>query len=563
MENIPAGQLVPLFAVTFDSTAAQTGPALLPYKVMLLGQMLTAPSAWAQTHTYGVGDRVRPTVANGHWYICVYPGLTEAYSEPTWPTTSKSQVVNNGIVWQEFPAPTSTTAIINKIPTAEWAGALYGQGSPLHIMARGFKTNNTVTELSAIAAADNSGGQAATGTIKIDSGATAAGSLACYIDGTLVSVAVAENDTAATIATALALAINNIYSLPVWATISASYENIAGDEVTLTAKVKGTVGNDIDVRMNYYSDTDAYPEGVGATIVAMASGATNPDLTLAITALGDQWYQMFVGPWTDSTSMTAIETELARRALYNKKIYGLYVSAKRDTLATAIATAESDLESYGATRNSQWTSILNCNKVPNSPGEFAAAQVAQVAPEASRDPAIPMQTLPLLGILPPIVSDRFTDDANNRLLNAGISTFTVDAGGVVRIQKMITMYQFSPAGAADTSWQSVNTVFNNIYQAYDFCNSLALKFPRSKIVADGTKVAPGQAIITPKMGKAFAIEKYDQWCFMAIATSADLFAANVTCIVDPSNPNRLIWGLPSNLAAQFEQADITIKFQLG
>jgi phage tail sheath gpL-like len=551
---IPTGQLVPLFAVTFDSTAAQTGPALLRYKAMLMGQKLTAPASWAGQHAYGVGEIVKPTTANGHWYICIAADTSDV-GEPTWPTASKGQVTEyGGVVWQEFPAPTSANLVVNQIASADQAAAKYGFGSPIHIMARGFKTNNTATQLFAISAADAEGGAAAEGSIVIEGTADAAGTLSCYIDGTRIAIAVAAEDTAADIALALALAINNTYSLPVWATIDSSYENIGGDTITLTAKVKGTVGNDVDIRFNYYTDSESYPSGITTTITDMADGVTNPDFYDLIEALGDTWYQMFVGPYTDSTSMVSIETELARRAQYNKKIYGQYI--------TAIRGDDSAQEAWSANRNSQWVLCASAYKEPMSPGEKAAAIAAQVAPEASRDPAIPMKTLPLYGILPAIVSDRFNDDINNNLLNAGISTTFVDDGGVVRIQQLVTMYRKSPAGADDTAWQSANTVYCNIYTAYDFVNSLALKYPRAKLIDDGVKVSSGQSIITPKTGKAFAIEKYEQWAYLGIVENVDTFKAQVICQRSTTNRRTLEWLLPTDLANQFDNADVTIQFRV-
>jgi phage tail sheath gpL-like len=543
--TIPAGQLVPLFAVTFDSTQASQSAALLRYKAMLLGQKLTAPTAWTANQAYAVGTRVAPAAANGYWYICVVAGTSGA-TAPAWPTFSKGQISegSSAPTWQAFPAPTSANLVINKISSADAAAALYGFGSPMHLMSRGFKKNNTTTELSSISIADASAGIAATGTVTITGPATNAGTVDLYIDGTDTSVAVASGDTATQIALALALAINNKYALPVWATVTAGV-------ITLTAKVKGVIGNDIDIRVNYDA-SQSLPAGVGATIVAMASGATNPDLSDIIAILGDAWYQIFVGPYTDTANMVVLETELARRALYNKKIYGQYITAKRGD--------EAVLTTFSGTRNSEWVMCFNSNKIPQSPGEFAAGIAGQIAPEASADPAVPMKTLPIYGILPPLVTERFDDDENNNLLNAGISTFYVDSGDVVRIQRTVTMYRKNSSGADDTSWREANTVYCNIYMAYDFVNSLMTKYPRAKLMNDGVKTSSAQSIVTPKTGKAFAIEKYNEWASAGIVENVDTFKSNVTCARSTTDANTLVWLLPPDLVNQFNNADITMQF---
>jgi phage tail sheath gpL-like len=545
MGNIPTGQLVPLFAITFSADASSSGPALLRYKAMLLGQKLTAPADWTGSHAYAVGDLVKPTTANGHWYVCVLAG-TSGSSAPTWPTTSKAQVAegSNKPTWQEFPAPSSDNLVLNKLSSADRAAALYGFGSPLHIMARGYKVNNTVTELASMSVAD-AAGVAATGTIAFTGPATAVGVVYLYIDGQKVPVAVGGTDSATTVALNCALAINNKYELPVWASVSSG-------TLTLTAKVKGEIGNDIDIRLNY-NEGDSLPAGIGATITAMASGATNPDVSAIFSAIGDAWYQQFIGPYTDASNLTAIETELARRALYNKKIYGQYRTARRGD--------ESSLTTFSSVRNSQWVKCSNANKYPNTPWEFAAADAAQVAPEASKNPAIPMKDLPLYGILPPLETERFDNDENNNLLNAGISTHYVDAGGVVRIQQEVTMYRKSASGADDKSWQLCKVVYINIFQAYDFVTSLALQFPRAILINDGVKVDPTVSIITPKIGRAFAIGRYSQWARMGIVEDESVFQEQVVCQRSSTDRRTLEWLLPVAQSNPFDNADIAIQFK--
>lgn len=55
-------------------------------------------TTWAASTAYTVGQIVRPTTGNGYLYMCVVAG-TSAASEPTWPTTRLSQVVDSGVTW--------------------------------------------------------------------------------------------------------------------------------------------------------------------------------------------------------------------------------------------------------------------------------------------------------------------------------------------------------------------------------------------------------------------------------------------------------------------------------
>lgn len=54
--------------------------------------------AWAATTAYSLGDRVEPTTPNTYVYEVTTAG-TSGGSEPTWPTTVGSTVVDGTIVW--------------------------------------------------------------------------------------------------------------------------------------------------------------------------------------------------------------------------------------------------------------------------------------------------------------------------------------------------------------------------------------------------------------------------------------------------------------------------------
>ena len=69
------------------------------------------------------------------------------------------------------------------------------------------------------------------------------------------------------------------------------------------------------------------------------------------------------------------------------------------------------------------------------------------------DPARPLQTLVLPGIKPPAVADRFTWSERNVLLGAGVGTFRVDDGGLVRIERAVSTYITNAYGVADPSWR--------------------------------------------------------------------------------------------------------------
>lgn len=66
--------------------------------------------AWAGTTAYVIGDAVEPVTPNGYRYVVVTAGTTGG-SEPTWPTTVGSQVVDGTVVWQLASATHEPTEI--------------------------------------------------------------------------------------------------------------------------------------------------------------------------------------------------------------------------------------------------------------------------------------------------------------------------------------------------------------------------------------------------------------------------------------------------------------------
>jgi len=151
---------------------------------------------------------------------------------------------------------------------------------------------------------------------------------------------------------------------------------------------------------------------------------------------------------------------------------------------------------------------------------------------------------------------------NNSLLYDGISTFTVDSGSVVRIQRAISMYQKNGVGADDIAYLDVNTLLTLMYMRYDFRNTILTKYPRAKLADDGVRVGPGQQVMTPKLGKAEAIAIFRRWEYLGLAENITQFKNDLQCVRSISDPNRLEWILPPDLINQFIVGAAQIQFLL-
>lgn len=451
------------------------------------------------------------------------------------------------IMGNRLSAGTVAEAVIYRATSADEVAEKAGEGSVLHAMAIAWFRNNKLNPTYFCALDDAAAGVVATGTVAFSgSTATAAGTVYLYVAGRLITAAVAFGDDPTDVGDSVAAAVALETDLLVTAA------NVTGT-VTFTARNKGEQGNDIDLRLNY-NDGDALPAGITAVVTGMASGATNPDVQDILDILGDKWYQEFVGPWIDATNLTAIETELSDRFGALRMIDGLYYSAMTDTLA--------NLSTFGNGRNSPHVSIPEATDTISTPFEMAAMYAGQIAAEASADPARPFQTLELIGAVPAPITEQFTYAERNTLLYDGIATVQVASGGVMRIERAITMYQKNVVGADDIAYLDVNTLVTLMYLRYDFRNSILTRYPRAKLANDGVRVAPGQQIMTPAVGKAEALAKFRQWESLGLVENFEQYKADLVCVRSQSDPNRLEWILPPDLVNQFRVGGATIQFLL-
>lgn len=454
------------------------------------------------------------------------------------------------LIGQKTSAGTGTANQVYKVTSADQVLTYAGRGSLLHRQAIAWFLNNRATELWIGILADNGAGTAATGTLTVTGPATASGTLYIYFGGTLVTVGVTSGDAQNSIAAAINTAINAALDLPITSTVSTNV-------VTWTFRHKGTCGNDFDVRLNY-QDGEATPAGVAVAIVAASGGATNPVLTSLIAALGDTHYHIVAHPYTDATSLTALETEMASRFGPMRMISGLAI--------TSAAGTQSTLSTLGDTRNSPHSVIAaQPGKNPVTPPyEYGAALAAVVALSGADDPGLPLHRIPLVGVKAPAEVDRFTQTENNLLLGDGIATSSVAGGGVVQTGSIFTTYQTNSAGAPDESYQKATTMLILLYARYSWNARMATRYARHKVAGDGTRVGAGQAIITPSIGRAEAIAWFLELVELGLfdGSTFEQFKTDLVVERDSQNPDRMNWLLPPDLINQLVVGAAKIQFRL-
>lgn len=358
-------------------------------------------------------------------------------------------------------AGTVAAGVPTQVFTDAQAADYFGAGSHLHLMARALLKANPYVDLTAIAVDDNGAGVAATGTVTIAGTATKTGTLSVRVGAQQVDILVESGDTAAAVATALEAALDARPDLPVTASVASAV-------VTLTAKNKGTPGNEIAV-----SATLTGVAGITATVVAMASGATNPDIASTLTAIQAAGDEILVMPWTDATNITKLRDhlELVGNALEQRGAIGIV--ATHGTYGTAVALA--------ASINDERVMVPWLAGSASLPWETAAAVAAIAAFE--EDPARPLNGLELVGLaVPPIASRPGRTEIENCLHN-GVTPLKVNPGERVSIVRAVSTYTVNAQAVADPAWLDITTIRTLDYVRFSMRQRITARFPREKATA--------------------------------------------------------------------------------
>jgi phage tail sheath gpL-like len=451
------------------------------------------------------------------------------------------------IIGQKQAAGTAAVNVPAIVQTSQIEG-LYGAASMMTAMIYTAKLNNPDGEIWALPVADPAG-TAATGSITI-AGTPTPGILTVYIAGQAFTVAVSAIDTPTTLAAALSTAINagftdingHIRYVGVTAAPTAGV-------VALTSVHIGALGNNIQVDKDLVGNEG--PNAALITIVPMASGAGIPVLTSALAGCGAIEFDMISFPYADATSLATMQAFLndaGGRWDPTQDIYG-----HAFTVLFGNLSAQTTL---GLTRNDPHVSIMGVQASPTPPWIWAAAITAQVqlhknlgadltqAGEISR----PMQTLELLGVLPPkLLSQYWLQSDRQSLYFDGISGFFVTRDKRVVLDRVVTTYQTNVWGSPDTTFLDIETMYQTMYTLRYLRQVITQTYPRSALVPDN----PGalQGFTTPTDIKATIVNTYANLVFYGVMKRTNVFADNVV-VEQASDPNRVNVYLPLDVVNQ-------------
>jgi phage tail sheath gpL-like len=364
------------------------------------------------------------------------------------------------IIGQRLAAGTVAANVPTQVFSDDQAATYFGRGSIIHRMVRAAIRANAYLHLTCIAVDDAAGGVAATKTVTIANAATGSGTLTLNVGPDSVTIAIDSGDAVNDIAAALNAELAKYPNLPVTASVLNAV-------VTLTAKNKGTLGNQIAVSATVTAASTT------ATVADGTSGATDPTLTDTLAAVFAAGHHVIISAWNDQTSLTALRTHLnsVSNGLEMRGAVGVY--GYTGTLANATTLA-------GQINSGRITGALLPSSV-SLPYEVAAAYGAVIAFE--EDPARPLNTLELVGIVPNPLVNRLSRTEQEACLYNGITPLEVGPGEKVQIVRAITTYTLDPQSIPDIALLELMTIRIMDYVRRAVRERVALNHPRDKKTA--------------------------------------------------------------------------------
>uniref|UniRef100_A0A6M3KZM7 Putative tail sheath protein n=1 Tax=viral metagenome TaxID=1070528 RepID=A0A6M3KZM7_9ZZZZ len=455
------------------------------------------------------------------------------------------------IIGQRTTTGTVASGVLTAITNDGLADGYFGVGSVLARMCNVFKDNNPNTELWAVALDDAGAATVASGYVRVTGSAVATGTLRFLVNGVAVNVAVTSGDNYVSICSAVMTAFSAEASGRWSPVIAVSADS---NTVALQAKNKGSLGNNINLRINYFTG-QVSPSGITISLGALSGGATEPDLDDVWSVIDGQRFNYVVQPYTDATNLTSIETELEDRILPLEDLGGIGFTASRNSVA--------NLSTLGNSRNSYLNVMPGAYDSPTCPEEWAAAWGAAAAKYLNNDPARPLHTIKLKGIMPPPKENCFTRAERDVLLYDGIATWVAD-DNYVYIERSITTYQHTVLGVIDPTWLDVQTIATLLEIRDQYRIRMMTRYidPRWKLADNSFPVQPGSFVARPKDVHQEAIALFSLLRDRGLVDNLEEFKNNLVTERDIADVNRVNQLLSPDLVNQFRILAGLIQFIL-
>ena len=351
-----------------------------------------------------------------------------------------------------------------------------------------------------------------------------------------------KDDTPTELIPKMITAINGELDMPVIATDGT-------DKVTLTAKHKGTTGDDLVVELL------GAPQGITFAVGTMSGGLDDPDIDAALAQVGNVWETMVVNQLgTVAHDKLSAFGEGRWGQLVRKPLFALYGSNETD---------ESVLKTYADARKlDRVNAVIPCPGSPSAPWIIAARAAARIAKQANEDPATEYRGMTLDTVVNGKDGEQWNYDQRDLAWKAGVSS-TVIEEGAIKLDNTLTFYH--PDGKVDPEYGKVIYLVklqNIIYNEDLIFNQPEWK--KAPLIPD-FQVSSNPNARKPSDAVAALNVLTDNLAAKAIISDPDFTKKSTTAAIDGSNPNRVNTNHPVKLSGNWDihSLDLLFGFYLG
>ncbi len=415
------------------------------------------------------------------------------------------------------------------------AGARYGYGSPIHIIARILKPKfggglNGIPVI-VYPQAEAAGAAAKVLTITPTGTATASGTHTVTIagrgsiDGASYDVNIVVGDDVAAICAKINTAIANVLGCPMTATQD-------GTKVTCASKWKGLTADGISITIN----TNGNSLGVVYAIASTTSGSGTPSVQTSLDAFGSFWNTLVVNSYGAVGSvMTALETfngipdPTTPTGRFTGSVFKPFIALTGSVLDDPTTITDG--------RSTQ-TTIALC-PTPLSPGlamEGAANYAVRVAATAHTLPHLDVlgQSLPDMPT-PANIGSMASSTNRNTFVKKGCSTVDL-VNGLYVIQDFVTTYH--PTGENPPQYRYVRNILLDFNVSYGLF-LLEQKHVADHVIAKDDDVVTASNVIKPKQWKQILSSYALDLAKRALIVDAAFMQISIEVNLSSSNPDRL------------------------
>lgn len=364
------------------------------------------------------------------------------------------------VIGPMLPDGTATPLNAVSVYSEDEADLYFGAGSLAAAMARAAINANSYLQLDVIGIADGGAGKAATGAVKVTGTATSSGTLSVWIAGEQIAINVDVGDEPSKIIPALVTVMTQTPSL----LVTGEYKSDTS-QLTVTARTKGTWGNDITLSVSTTAT------GLVVATTPMASGEMDPDIQPALDAVFAAGHNILICPFSTTPALAALKQHLEKTGNAMEQRGAIGCAGWTGSLGNGITLA--------AGVNSGRVSVPWYRGSVMLPAVLAAIYGAVMASE--EDPARPLNSLALSGLDVVAMSQRESRNEQESALHNGLTPVEVGPGNTVQIVRAVSTYTVNAQGVVDVSLLDITSIRTLDYTRKACRERISLRFPREKL----------------------------------------------------------------------------------